>query len=153
MELYEQHSEGKPIKAFVNIGGGIASLGNTINGRLIDPGLTEYLPNANYPVHGVMIQMGLNEVPIIHLLNIRELTAEFGLPNSPVPLPEPGDGGIFLQEKYSVGITAIATAILVIVIVLVYLGEQKYHRLGTDVVPATGDAAPTEKDADNFNEL
>jgi poly-gamma-glutamate system protein len=134
LEIYNEQSQGKPIKAYINVGGGIASLGNTINGKLIPPGLTEYLPMRNFPVRGVIIQMGQNGVPIIHLLNISKIMDEYGLPDSPVPLPEPGDGGIFTQEKYSLVVTAIATIILVFVILLVYISEKKFHQLGTDVV-------------------
>lgn len=150
LDIYEEHSEGKSIKAFINIGGGIASLGNTINGKLIPPGLTEYLPMRNYPVNGVIIQMGQSGVPIIHLLNVSQLTQEFGLPDSPVPLPEPGEGGIFVQKKYSIVITAVATVILVIVIVLVYMGERKHHQLGTDPVPMAGKQGDKEDDTDDI---
>jgi len=135
LEIYEELNQGQPIKAFINVGGGIASLGNTINGKLIPPGLTQYLPMRNFPVRGVIIQMGQKEIPIIHLLNINKLLAKYGLPNSPVPLPEPGEGGIFIQKKYNVTVTAIATLFLVIVIIVVYFGERKHHRLGTDAVP------------------
>jgi len=137
LELYDEHSKGQPIKAYINVGGGIASLGNTINGKLIPPGLTQFLPMRNFPVRGVIIQMGLEEIPIIHLLNINTLLAKYGLPASPVPLPEPGVGEIFIQKKYSVIVTSIATLILIIVIVFVYFGERKHHRLGTDAVPLT----------------
>lgn len=135
MRIYEKQSKGKPIKAYINVGGGVASLGNTINGDIIQSGLTEYLPMRNFPVRGVIIQMGQQGVPIIHLSNISNLMDEFGLPNSPVPLPAPGEGGIFIQRKYDVTLTAVFTFILVAAVVLVYLGERKYHRLGTDVVP------------------
>lgn len=150
MEIYEKNSDGKPIKAYINVGGGIASLGNTINGKLIPPGLTEYLPMRNFPVRGVIVQMGQKEIPIIHLLNISKLTEEYGLPNSPVPLPDPGEGGIFVQEKYNVTVTAIATLFLVIVIVLVYFSERKHHRLGTDAIPVSKNPTSNNKDADDI---
>jgi poly-gamma-glutamate system protein len=136
MEIYEKFSKNKPIKAFINVGGGIASLGNTINGRLIRPGLTEHLPMRNFPVRGVIIQMGQQNIPIIHLLNIRQLLKDFNLPASPVPLPEPGEGGIFIHKQYNVTITAIATALLVLVILLIYFNEKRYNRLGASIVPA-----------------
>jgi poly-gamma-glutamate system protein len=135
MDIYKTNSNGKPIQAFINVGGGIASLGNTINGKIIPPGLTRFLPEANFPVRGVMIQMGQNETPIIHLLNISQLIEKYGLPLSPVPLPEPGVGEIFVQKKYSLLVTGIATLILVIVVIVVYFGEKKHHLLGTDIVP------------------
>lgn len=135
LEIYDSVSNGQEIKGFINVGGGVASLGNTINGKLIPPGLTQLLPMRNFPVRGVIIQMGQKQIPIIHLLNINQLTEEFGLPNSPVPLPEPGEGGIFIEKKYNILTTGIATFILVVVIVLVFLSERKQHQLGTDVVP------------------
>lgn len=137
MEIYEKQSGTKRIKAFINVGGGIASLGNTINGQLIPSGLTERLPMSNYPLQGVIVQMGRKGIPIIHLLNINQLMDKYGLPTNPVPLPEPGEGGIFIQKKYNVPVTAVATAILVGVIIFIYIAERKRHRLGTDIVTST----------------
>ena len=134
LDIYEEYSKGSPIKAYINVGGGIASLGNTVNGKIIPSGLTEHLPMGNFPIHGTMIKMAKKGIPIIHLLNINQLLAEYDLPASPDPIPEPGEGGIFVQKKYNILITSVSTLILVIVIVLVYLAERKYHRLGTDVV-------------------
>jgi len=135
LAIYEESADGQPIKGFINVGGGVASLGNTINGKLIPPGLTQLLPMRNFPVRGVIIQMGQKQIPIIHLLNISQLTEEYGLPDSPIPLPEPGDGGIFIEKKYNVVTTSIATFILVVVVVMVFFSERKQHQLGTDVVP------------------
>lgn len=150
LEIYDKEAKGSPIKAFINVGGGIASLGNTINGKLIPPGLTEFLPMRNFPVRGVMIQMGQEEIPIIHLLNINKLLDEYGLPQSPEPLPEPGEGGIFVQKKYNVVITAIATLFLVVVILLVYFSERKHHQLGSDVVPLPNNNSREGGDSDDI---
>lgn len=134
MEIYDKYRKTRPIKAYINVGGGIASLGNTINGQLIQSGLTQHLPMKNFPVRGVIVKMGQKGIPVIHLLNIRQLLSRYGLPNSPVPLPEPGTGGIFVEKKYSLVITSIVTFFLVTVIIIVYVVERKSHRLGTDVV-------------------
>lgn len=136
MELYAQQSQGKPIKAFINVGGGISSLGHTVNSELIPTGLTKNLLMKNYPVKGVIVLMGQKGVPIIHLANIKDITRAYDLPNSPVPLPEPGEGGIFVQKKYDLVITSIATAILIVVILLVFINEKKSHRLGAEIVNA-----------------
>lgn len=134
MEIYHSHTHGKPIKAFINVGGGIASLGNSINGKIIPSGLSPFLPKSNFPVRGAMIQMGQSNIPIIHLLNINSLLKKFGMPVNPVPLPDPGEGEIFVHKKYNVVTTAIATIVLVIVILLVYFQERKHQQLGKDVV-------------------
>jgi poly-gamma-glutamate system protein len=153
MEIYEEQSKGQPIKAFINVGGGIASLGNTVNGQLIPPGLNENLPVRNFPVRGVIIEMGKAEIPVIHIMNIKQLLAKYGLPYSPVPMPEPGEGGIFVHREYNLIITAIATLFLIVIIVLVYLSEQKFHRLGTDLVPIQKANRTENDDSENIHDL
>jgi len=150
MNIYKNLSKGKPVKAFINIGGGIASLGNTINGKIIPSGLTMFLPEGNFPVQGVMIRMGQNKVPIIHLLNINQLLTQYGLPKNPVPLPDPGTGEIFIHKRYNVTVTAIAATILVITIILVYITERKHHRLGTEIVPLRKNDEGEKDDTDDI---
>jgi poly-gamma-glutamate system protein len=134
MDIYNSQSDEKPIKAFINVGGGIASLGNSINGRIIPAGLSPFLPKSNFPVRGAMIQMGQNNIPIIHLLNINNLLKKYGMAINPVPLPDPGEGEIFVQKKYNMVTTSIAAVILIIVILVVYFQERKHQQLGKDVV-------------------
>jgi len=153
MEIYEKNSGGKPIKAFINVGGGIASLGNTINGQLIPSGLTEHLPMSNFPLHGVIIQMAKQGIPVIHLLNIDQLLEKYGLPVNPVPLPDPGEGGIFIQKKYNLVVTSVATVILIVVIVFIYIAERKRHKLGTEIVPANALPAMENKKEEDSLEL
>ena len=149
MEVYKEHSNEKPIKAFINIGGGIASLGNTINGKIIPAGLTQYLPMKNFPVRGVIIQMGQQKIPVIHLLNISQLLKKYGLPESPVPLPEPGIGEIFVQKKYNLTVTSFVLSILIIIIVSVYFSERKHHALGADAIPLPKDYKKNKKDSED----
>ena len=150
MEIYNTKKDGKPIAAFINIGGGIASLGNSINGKLILPGLTPFIPKGNFPVECVMIQMGQQKIPVIHLLNISHLLAKYGLPTSPVPLPEPGVGEIFVQKKYSMVVTSVATLFLIIVILIVYFSERKHYKLGTDVVTTPKGRIALDSDSENI---
>ena len=100
-----------------------------------------------------MIQMGQNNVPIIHLLNINKLLEKYGLPESPVPLPEPGEGKIFVEEKYNVLLTAIITLFLAIVIGVVYVTERRHHKLGTDIVPQTGLSSKGNQEPENALDL
>ncbi len=153
MEIYDEHSKGQPIKAFINVGGGIASLGNTVTGNIIPAGLTKYLPVSNFPVRGVLIEMGQRDIPIIHIMNIKQLLAKYGLPYSPSPLPEPGEGGIFVHREYDLTITTIATLFLILVIVFVYLSERKFHRLGTDLVPLQKNQRANRDDSENIHDL
>jgi poly-gamma-glutamate system protein len=153
LEIYRKYAQPKEVKAFINVGGGIASLGNTINGQLIPSGLTEHLPMSNFPLQGVIIQMGKKGIPIIHLLNVDQLLSRYGLPFNPVPLPEPGEGGIFVQKKYNLVTTSIATSFLIVVIIIIYIKERKRHRLGTDIVTTAKTPVREKGEEDDLQEL
>jgi hypothetical protein len=134
MDVYNKVKKNKKIKAFINVGGGIASIGSVENGKFIPSGLSKSLPMKNYPVRGVMIQMAENNIPIIHLLNINQLALKYGLPVNPTPLPRVGEGEIFIQKRYSVVLTSGVTLFLVFVIAFVFFMERKRHQLGTEQV-------------------
>ena len=134
IDIYNNYRQKKKIKAFINVGGGISSIGSVENGKYIPTGLSTILPMKNYPVRGVMIQMAENNVPIIHLLNINKLALKFGLPINPVPLPRAGEGEIFIQKRYSVLLTVSVTIFLVLAIGFVFFMERKRHQLGTEQI-------------------
>lgn len=131
MKLYESRSKGKGIKAYINVGGGIASLGTTVNGEIIPNGLSMQLAMKNYPVRGVIVEMVARGIPIIHLYNIRTLWEQFGLPANPIPLPGPGEGGIFVQERYNTVVAASAAGFLGAALLIAAYLDRKRHKLGT----------------------
>jgi poly-gamma-glutamate system protein len=135
LELYDKRSKGR-IKAYINIGGGIASLGSVVNGELIHSGFSKELPVKNYPVRGAMIEMASRGIPIIHLYNIRQMWKDYELPIDPVPLPEPGAGGIFVRTKYDIVIVWIALIVLTVIVLGAGYLDHRKHKLGTEVVPA-----------------
>ncbi|MCU0412943.1 MAG: poly-gamma-glutamate system protein [Ignavibacteriaceae bacterium] len=134
IELYNQYRKKDKIKAFINVGGGISSIGSVENAQFIPNGLYKTLPMKNFPVRGLLIQMAEKNIPVIHLLNVNQLALEYGLPTNPTPLPRPGEGEIFIQKRYSVLLTAGVTFFLVIAIAFVFFMERKRHQLGTEEV-------------------
>jgi poly-gamma-glutamate system protein len=135
IEIYRMLKKNNFIKAFINVGGGIASLGSTENVQFISSGLSKTLAMKNFPRLGVLVLMAQDNVPIIHLLNITQLASKYGLPVNPIPLPEPGEGEIFIQRQYSMELTITATIFLVLAISLVFYMERKRHRLGSEIIP------------------
>jgi poly-gamma-glutamate system protein len=135
MEIYNQHRKKSKIKAFINVGGGIASMGSTENSQFVPSGLTMSLPMLNYPMRGVLIQMAEKNIPVIHLLNINQLAKKYGLPISPTPLPMAGEGEVFIQKRYSVILTSAVTIFLIAAVAFVFFMERKRHRLGTEQIP------------------
>ncbi len=134
LDIYKNYSNGK-IKLFINVGGGIASIGSTENYQFIPSGFSSPLKMKNFPVKGVLIRMSEENIPFIHLLNISQLAQKYGLPVSPVPLPLPGEGDVFIQKRYNITLTVIITSILAAFIILVLILEKKRHKLGTELIP------------------
>ena len=106
MKIYEQQTGGSAIKAFVNIGGGAAAIGNQVGGDLLRPGVNRKIPEYNWTQRGVLHKYAAKGVPIIHVLNVESIAARFGLPLVPESMPPVGHGRIFFQEAYDLRIVA-----------------------------------------------
>jgi poly-gamma-glutamate system protein len=135
MEIYEKRSKGRPIRAFINVGGGIASLGSAVGGSMIPAGLTIHLMANNYPVHGVLMRMAQARLPIIHLLNVQSLARRFGLAGEFGPITEPGAGDIFVERRYDLRLVWLVFLLLVGVILWVSREDRRRHRLGAEILP------------------
>ncbi len=123
---------GKNFAAYINVGGGLASIGSAHNLEIIKPGLIRYLPKYNYPIRGTMILFGEKGMPIIDLTSIKKLSTRYGLPISPEPLPDPPSGGIFYRPHYRTELVgallvlyAIATFVIIRIDLLSYLRRRK----------------------------
>lgn len=74
----------------VNIGGSLVGIGTCAGNEALPPGLMfGPLPcrEGKPGLAGIFARTG---VPVLHILNMRRLARELGLPYDPIPLPEPG---------------------------------------------------------------
>ncbi len=129
IEIYEQAAAGEPIKAYVNIGGGLASLGHAENGQLISSGYHRHLPLRNYPARGVIHHFAQRGVHIIHLSNITDVARQYGLGAPRVPLPVVGTGSVFEEERYDLRLAGIATVIIFILLIVLIRLDARLFRL------------------------
>ena len=47
-------------------------------------------------------------IPLIHVLNIQNLTEELGMAFAPIPLPDIGKGSLYAIEKYNLTVTMLS---------------------------------------------
>jgi poly-gamma-glutamate system protein len=134
MAIFENETGKKDIKLYMNIGGGLSSLGSTINGKLVTPGYHKFLYLKNLPVKGTMFLFAEKNVPIIHLLDILDIAEDYDLPVAPEPLPRPGTGRVFEVERYNMTIAAIALVIMIILIAVVIFFDHKELKLKEDEI-------------------
>jgi poly-gamma-glutamate system protein len=118
MNLFEEAAQGSEIKAFINIGGSISNIGTDAEVLNLKPGLVNVTRFPPPERRGLLFAMAAREIPVAHLLFIRGLVQEYGLPYDPVPLPAPGEGAIYQNLKqHSLGFMWLA-----LVYLLLYMG-------------------------------
>ena len=95
LRLYAAAAGGRPLKAFVNIGGSRANIGTNAAVLKLRPGLVRDAFVPPPAERGVLQEMAARGLPVVHLLNIRGLCRRYGLPWDPRPLPAPGAAGLY----------------------------------------------------------
>ncbi len=68
------------VDVLVNIGGNHAMLGGCVHASGIPPGFHRSLRSCKDENRGVILRLSSQGIPVLHLLNIRDLAARYGLP-------------------------------------------------------------------------
>jgi poly-gamma-glutamate system protein len=98
MELYMEKAAEHPILCFVNIGGASANYGNTPaslrlpNGLILSPASQD---PTGMDEQGLIFSFLNKRIPVIHLLNIKDLAFSHGIPVDPHPFPSIGTSGVY----------------------------------------------------------
>jgi len=77
--------------AVINVGGALIGLGSCRESHELPPGLTRRAPPCSDGTPGLAIRLAADGLPILHVINMRRLALEWGLPYDPIPLPIPGN--------------------------------------------------------------
>ena len=118
---YEIYRAQGDVKCFINVGGNDASFGDSNIMVHADGGILTALPEKDNSTG--LVQLFLEDgIPVIHLLNIKSLASEYGLPIDPVPLPDPGEGDVYFKSDYR---SWIAWSALVGAAFLLWLSREK----------------------------
>ncbi|NQV14011.1 poly-gamma-glutamate system protein [bacterium] len=125
LNLFSRHLDLKNYKAFINVGGGAAVLGDAATVRLIPPGLTTRMQFESMRNGGVMAKFGREGVPIIHVLNIKSMFSQFDYPYAATPSPELGIGTFYSSERYNLWTTSLALFILLSMVIGVGLNSKR----------------------------
>jgi poly-gamma-glutamate system protein len=145
MDKYKELAPPEGYAAYVNVGGGLASIGGAVNERLIPPGYSRRLPVANYSVRAVINRMSDLQVPVINLSEVMTMAKRFELPLLVGPeAPEVGEGSLYFKGQYDVTMTAVLTAVLALIVFGVIRLDLK-HYLVRRPRPAPGEPGAVEE--------
>ena len=88
MQILNTASAGRPIKAYINVGGGSASVGRVAGKALYQPGLNLSPSRHALAIDSVMTRFARRGLPVIHLVEIDRLAASYTLPVPPRSFPD-----------------------------------------------------------------
>lgn len=135
MEIFDAHlPERARYRAFVNVGGGLANVGATVNANLLRDGIYRRLAERSFATEGIMMVFGRRNIPVIHTFRPRALAERYGLEIEPIPLPEAGTGEVFVMKVNNVTVASICLAILVILIIVVILFDRHDRHFTTNII-------------------
>ncbi|HPM76051.1 MAG TPA: poly-gamma-glutamate system protein [bacterium] len=115
MELYQQYSGEEDIQAYINVGGGTASVGARLGRQLFHAGLNKSAPVGADDLNSVMARFIVEDKPVIHLMRMDKLAQRYGLPIQPRIMPRVGEGKIFVKEEPN---RMLAVSILLSIVIL-----------------------------------
>jgi poly-gamma-glutamate system protein len=117
--LYSKFADGKPIKAYINIGGGSASTGPPSIDQYFEPGLiTSAVPKA-FAVDSVTGHFLKQGVPVLNFSGIATIATRFGLPLVPQVAQPIGAGGVYNTMGYRRWLAAVWIGIIIFLIYVV----------------------------------
>ena len=117
---------GEDVDCFVNVGGASVNSGTSAytldfpNGLVTDPPRIPTTPN-----RGLMYEYAARGVPVINMLNVRQMAADNGLAFDPVPLTQPGEGGVYYDIVYPVWVAVLAAVLMAAILIL---GRLRYAK-------------------------
>lgn len=116
---------GKPIKAYIDIGGTVTGYGQTIPDTLVKPGINRFPQQQFFSNYGIIQRMVEKRIPILYLGDVRQLALSRRLSITTVPQSQPGQDELFFKERYSIKLAALFLLCIVIMLFL-YIRIEMY---------------------------
>jgi poly-gamma-glutamate system protein len=128
MKLYDSIIGTGRYAAYVNIGGGLASLGGALNSKLIPAGTSRHLKEINYPVRAVINRMAERDVPIVNLSDVAKIATHFDFSTDVgSEPPNLGLGSLYFSGQYDILGTSVLTVLLGLIIFAVIRLDIKHY--------------------------
>ena len=136
IRVYHEVAGERPIKAYVNVGGGTVSVGTKVGKRKFVPGVNNRPPKGieDMPpsVLGAFLELG---IPGIHLTQMIELAERYGLEIAPRVTPEVGTGDIFQKRQANRWLAGIVLALILLSLFVVARAPWGTRMLRTTIPP------------------
>ncbi len=129
MNIYREQAGERPIACYVNVGGGVGSVGSSLVKKLFAPGLNKTTPQPGRLRDAVMTRMSRQGIPVINMIYVAKLANRYGLPITPEQLPKVGEGGIFEAAGYNMLLVWLTFLSLVIMLFILLRMDLQHYGL------------------------
>ncbi len=127
---YKAWAGGRRIAAYINVGGGTASVGSTLGKKMYRPGLNLAPPALPLPVPAAMDRFAREGVPVLHFTNINVIARKAGLPIAPGEAQIPGEGQLFVRLRYNRWLAGGGAALLFLLVLIVVRTDWAHRLVG-----------------------
>ncbi len=127
MRTYMSHAS--PIMAYINVGGGMTSVGGRKGRQMFKTGLNRHPPEKKERSDSVMLRFVSQNVPVIHLLDVHLLARQYGLDDQFTTVPPAGDGEVYFREWYNVWLAAAVLAVILITLYIFFRSDWGFRIL------------------------
>lgn len=99
MQIFDARSNGRDYKAYINVGGGSASVGTHVGKKQFEPGLNTGVPRGEGLADSVMLRFAERGVAVIHVSSIEAIAKTYGLKADSEPEPRLGEGSVYVKAE------------------------------------------------------
>jgi len=131
MTLFDQVLDGKKPSAFINVGGSLTSVGDGLESHRIPTGLLKKVPAVRKPERGIIFLMSERGVPVIHLLKIKSIAAQYGIPGDPSPLSAGFPVKTPRTGRYSAPLAAAGLALMIALLIFLRKADLRHMAGGS----------------------
>ncbi len=126
LALYDQALGGRRPAAFINVGGSLTSLGAGPEVRRLPAGLLKKVPVVRNPERGIIFRMGERGVPVIHLLKIKSIADQYGIPIDPSPLSAVSTAKTPMTGRYSIPLAAAGLTLMIVLLTFLRKADLRH---------------------------
>ena len=127
MTVYDRESGDGALRAFINLGRGVAALGEMRMSRFMKNGLFRFPEYPESDPEGVIVRMSRRGIPIINIVHMDKLIERYDLPYDPGSSQPIGEGRLFYEQLHSLWVAAASLVVLIFFIIL--LTRVDFHPL------------------------
>jgi poly-gamma-glutamate system protein len=126
MNIYREEAGEQPIACYLNVGGGVGSVGSSLVKKMFEPGLNRETPTTDKLRDAVITRFSREGVPVIHLVYVDRLAKTYGLVKGGTPW-RVGVGDVYAAMGYNMWLVyGVGFGLVLFIFIMLRMDLQHY---------------------------